>query len=186
MICSHQAALFQIPHMPLSSDCFYLALFDVIFCSSSYTRWLLNLWLGCSVKPQLLRRQHNQCAVGVWAQLVCTVTDFIFLTLESCLHLKFSTVTLEKRTAVVFMDVTGEPLCITPKRSSFPLACSRNTPLDPKDPQLSVSFPVDHKAINMSASWHCPISLWTRRTGLWMLTTASCATLLDLVQHALL
>lgn len=104
MIRLHQAALFQIPHMPCSSDCFYLALFDVIFRSSSYTRWLLNLWLGCSVKPQLLQRQHNQCAVGGWVQLVRTVTDFIFLTLESCLHLKFSAVTLVKRTTVVFMD----------------------------------------------------------------------------------
>lgn len=76
----------------------------------------------------------------------------IFLTLESLLSFKIQDFDVVKRTGIVFMDVTGEPLRITPKRSSFPSACSRNTSLDPKDPRLSDFFPVDHKAINMSAS----------------------------------
>lgn len=92
-----------------------------------------------------------------------------------CFHLKFSPFWwCKKRTGIVFMDVTGEPLCFTPNCSLFPSACSRNISLDPKDPRLSDFFPVDHKAINMSASWHCPISLWTPRpdSECWLLLAA--------------
>lgn len=91
-----------------------------------------------------------------------------------------------KKTGIVFIEVTGEPLCITPNCCLFPSARSRNTSLGPKDPLLSDFFSCWPQSYQYVCLLTLPYLSLDTEAGLWMLTPARCATLLDLFQDTLL